>query len=144
MKISSTGIALIKRWEGLRDTPYKDIAGHLTIGYGHLIKDGERFTQITQEEAEHILKLDLVMAEDYVTDMTEIAPNQSQFDALVSFTFNLGPNALKRSDLLTYHNEGETVRAARAFTNWMSAAGKPSKGLLIRRMDEARLYLSTT
>lgn len=140
MSTGSRGLALVKKWEGLRLAPYKDAAGLWTVGYGHLIKDGEHFTRINGEEAEELLQLDLLEAERAVEELAQ-NPKPSEYDALVSFTFNLGKQRLKESSLLKLHNAGERLEAARQFQNWYFAARKPHRGLLRRRLEEAALYL---
>jgi len=140
MKIGPRGLALIKRWEGLKLKPYADAAGLATIGYGHLVKPGETFTRLSGEEAEALLVADLAIAEQAVTGLaTDCRP--SEFDALVSFAFNFGARRLEESTLLKLHNAGERLNAAMQFQNWHKAAGKPLRGLLRRRLEEAALYL---
>jgi lysozyme len=140
MSTGSRGLALIKKWEGLRLAPYKDAAGLWTVGYGHLVKEGEHFTRISGEEAEELLQLDLIQAERAVEALAQ-QTKKSEYDALVSFTFNLGKRNLQESTLLKLHNAGERLEAARQFQNWHHAARKPSRGLLRRRLEEAALYL---
>jgi lysozyme len=140
MSTGSRGLALIKKWEGLRLAPYKDAAGLWTVGYGHLVKEGEHFTRISGEEAEELLQLDLLEAERAVEALAQ-QTKKSEYDALVSFTFNLGKRNLQESTLLKLHNAGERLEAARQFQNWHLAARKPSRGLLRRRLEEAALYL---
>ena len=90
MTISQTGLNLIKRFEGLRLTAYKDATGTLTIGYGHTGKDVREGQTITEEQAESLLRQDLKSSEYCVEQAAQAHINQNQFDALVSFTFNVG------------------------------------------------------
>jgi lysozyme len=142
MKTSQAGIELIKRHEGCRLTVYKDAAGLPTIGVGHLIRPGERFTDLTETEAEDLLRDDLAEAEDHVSELLTRKVSQGSFDALVSFCFNVGRNALAKSTLLKRVNEGADLLVPAELVRWINAGGKPLKGLLRRRLDEARLYLS--
>jgi lysozyme len=145
VRTGDRGLALVKKWEGLRLAPYKDAAGLWTIGYGHLIKEGEAFTRISGEEAEELLQDDLIRTERAVEELVD-AVKKSEFDALVSFAFNVGTYALKTSTLLKLHNAGSRLDAAMQFSAWRmitDAKGekKPNRGLLRRRLDEAALYL---
>lgn len=137
------GIALIKQSEGLRLETYKDAVGILTIGYGHVenpIPSGGSRT-ITLEEAEQILRDDLHQFEHDVIAMLHRDVTQNQFDALISFAFNLGSGSLKTSTLLLKVNEGDFVGAAAEFLRWNHAGGKVLPGLTIRRQAESQLFL---
>jgi lysozyme len=144
MRTGLRGLAIIKKWEGLRLAPYKDAAGHFTIGYGHKILDTETFTRISGEEAEELLQEDLIRTERAVEELVD-AVKKSEFDALVSFAFNVGTYALKTSTLLKLHNAGNRLDAAMQFPVWrivtVNGEKKPNRGLLRRRLDEAALYL---
>jgi lysozyme len=146
MRIGQRGLAIVKKWEGLRLAPYKDAAGLWTIGYGHLIKEGEVFTRINGEEAEELLQHDLILAERGVEKLAESA-KPSEFDAMVAFAFNVGLGRLEASTLLKLHNAGERIAAALQFPVWhlitdpKTKVKKPARGLLRRRLDEAALYL---
>jgi lysozyme len=140
MSTGPRGLALIKKWEGLRLAPYKDSAGLWTVGYGHLVKEGEHFTRIGGEEAEELLAFDLLEAERAVEALTQ-QTRKSEYDALVSFTFNLGKRHLAESTLLKLHNAGERLEAACQVQTWRLVARKPNRGLLRRRLEEAALYL---
>ena len=108
MKISEEGISLIKRFEGCRLEAYKCSAEVLTIGYGHTggVKEDDT---ITQEEADKLLKADVFKFEKNVEDNVKVELNQSQFDALVAWTFNLGVGNLRSSTMLQKLNN-EDVR----------------------------------
>lgn len=140
MKISSKGLDLIKRFEGLRNESYRCPAGVWTIGYGHT-GDVQPGAIITEEGAEALLRQDV---ERFERAVARLAPKctQSQFDALVSFTFNLGEGNLSKSTLLKLHNAGHYQAAADQFLRWNRAAGKVLPGLTRRRAQERGLYLS--
>ena len=104
MKISEKGISLIKIGEGLSLEPYHDAAGHITIGYGHKILPHESFTKINQAQAEGILKQDLSFAEKAVNSHVKNPLTQNEYDALVSFVFNVGETNFKNSTLLSALN----------------------------------------
>lgn len=142
MKTGNKGVALIKQFEGLVLKVYKDAVGLPTIGYGHLIKAGEKFTTLTEAEAESLLKSDLKQFEDCVAKVVTVPLNQNQFDALVSFAFNLGCANLKSSTLLKKLNAGDFAGAANEFLRWDKAGGKVLVGLTRRRTAEKTLFLS--
>jgi lysozyme len=140
--INEAGIDLIKSWEGCVLKPYQDEAGYWTIGWGHLMLPGEALGEITTEEAESKLKVDLIQAESAVGQFITVPLNDNQFAALVSFTFNLGPGALERSTLRKVLNRGEYQAAAEEFPKWCYAGGHKSAGLLKRRLEEGTLFLT--
>lgn len=147
MKISEKGINLIKHFEGCHLKPYQDPIGLWTIGYGSLIGDGkslpiEWFRELTQEEADELLKKDLVRFERGVERLCPFNLTQPRFDALVSFAFNLGLGNLQISTLRKKHNRGDILGAAQEFVKWNKAGGKPLRGLTRRREAEQALYLS--
>lgn len=142
MKASAVCAELVKRFEGCVLTPYLCPAGKLTIGYGHLITNPREAHPITQHQACVILDLDLhTAAEAVIKALGECAVTQGQFDALVSFVFNLGPAALERSRLLRYLKAGDTYGAADEFKRWVYVSGTKSRGLMRRREAERRLFL---
>lgn len=140
MKTSQSGIDAIKRHEGFRASAYNDAAGKLTIGYGHLITAGETFRTVTPERAEQILRADLDVAEASIRRLVRVPLTQGQFDALVSFVFNLGAGNLSTSTLLRKLNGGDYTGAAEEFPRWRLAAGKELPGLVVRRADERRRF----
>ena len=147
-KTGSKGIELIKSFEGFRGKPYKCPAGIPTIGYGATFyPDGKKVTMndapITEEKATELLQSMLVSFEKYVDSYCRDDVNQNQFDALVSFAYNLGPANLKSSTLLKKVNANpsdETIRAE--FMKWTKAGGRTLQGLVRRRTAEADLYYS--
>lgn len=141
MKISDNGVNLIKHFEGFVHYVYKDAAGHPTIGYGHLIKSGEKFTSITKKEGIMLLKNDLIQFENGINRLVRVPLTQGEFDALVSFAFNLGNGALQRSTLLMKLNRLEYGDAADEFTRWVYAGGRRLKGLVRRREAERAMFL---
>lgn len=144
MKTGHRGLSLIKLFEGLRLQQYKCPAGYWTIGYGHLVKSGEQIPLIVSEEdANRWLEQDLRIAERAIGRFVRVALNQNQFDALVSFTFNLGTGALQRSTLRQKLNRGEYGDAASEFGRWVFAGGQRLKGLVRRRQAEASLFMET-
>lgn len=142
MKTSENGIQLIREFEGCRLTPYEDTAGKLTVGIGHLIQSGEHFETITEQQAEDLLKNDLEAAESAVCQCLNVDVTQNQFDALVSFVFNLGGKRLLMSTLLEYLNNGELQKAADEFLKWCHVGTDVSEGLLRRREAERALFLA--
>jgi lysozyme len=139
MRTGDEGIALIRHFEGCRLDAYLCPAGVWTIGYGHTkgVKEGET---IDQEAAEAFLIEDLEEFEGYVTEMVEVPLSQSQFDALVSWTFNLGPGNLERSTLLAKLNQGEYTDVPFEIKRWTRAGGAILPGLVKRRNAEAALF----
>lgn len=140
-KISENGIDLIKSFEGLRLSAYKCSAGVLTIGYGHT-SNVKPFDVVTEKQAEDILKNDLIKFEKVINDSVSAELNQNQFDALVSFVFNVGTNAFKKSTMLKFLNANHFPLAAGQFDRWVKVKGEISKGLVNRRKKEKELFLS--
>lgn len=143
--ISEKGLKLIKEFEGFSPTIYLDSAVLPTIGYGHLILPNEKHLfqhGVNKDEATSILKQDLLLAQSAVTRLITTPLNNNQFDALASFTFNLGAGALQRSTLRIKVNRGEHEDVPAEFIRFVWAGGKKIPGLLRRRKAEAELYLS--
>lgn len=139
MRTSDEGISLIRHFEGCSLDAYLCPAGVWTIGYGHThgVKEGD---VIDQEAAEALLIEDLEEFEGYVNSMTEIALKQNEFDALVSWTFNLGPTNLKTSTMLNRINYGPLSDVPYQMQRWNKAGGKVLAGLTKRRAAEAALW----
>lgn len=142
MIISQKGINLICSFEGCKLNSYKDIVGFLTIGYGHTGEDVQENQTITQQEANDLLLKDLVKFEVGVSSLAWVTLNQNQFDALVSFSYNLGLNTLKNSTLLKKLNNNDYDGASNEFLKWDHAGGKQVAGLTRRRQAEQDLFLS--
>jgi lysozyme len=140
MKTSKRGIDLIKRFEGVRLHAYKCPAGVPTIGYGHTVgvQMGE---SITLAQAEQMLRDDLPIYEVGVRSLVKQPLTQGQFDALVSFAFNLGVGALGKSTLLRRLNAGDYAGAAGEFGKWVNAGGIRLRGLVLRREAERALFI---
>ncbi len=138
--ISKTGIDLIKRWEGWRAKAYKCPANKWTIGYGHT-KTACRGMIISQQEGERLLRQDLQIYENAINSLVSVTLNQNQFDALVSFTYNVGRGALSQSTLLIRLNEGNYSEAAEQFLRWVYGGGRKLPGLVSRRAAERQLFL---
>jgi len=137
------GLRLIRRFEGFSATPYVCPAGYLTVGYGHVVKNPDAFRQpITEDEATEILAVDVETAERAVLRLISVPLTDGQFDALVSFTFNLGAGALQRSTLRRKINRENHEDAADEFLRWVWAGGRKLNGLIRRRQAEAILYQS--
>ena len=139
MNISVEGISLIKKFEGCELEAYQDSVGVWTIGYGH-IKDVKQGDKINQDEAENLLEEEMPEYEGYVNDMVEVSLEQCQFDALVSWVYNLGPTNLSSSTLLKVLNEGDYDEVPFQIKRWNKAGGKVLEGLTRRREAEALLF----
>ena len=139
---SQRGIDLIKLFEGLRLTAYQDMVGVWTIGYGHTGPDVKAGLTITQQQAEQLLINDLARFNNGVNALVTVKINQNQFDALISFSYNLGLGSLQQSTLLRLLNAGNFQAAADQFPRWDRAGGKEVAGLLARRNAERALFLT--
>ncbi|HGM7072175.1 TPA: lysozyme [Serratia marcescens] len=146
MQISKSGIELIKRFEGLRLKAYQDSVGVWTIGYGWTQPvDGKKVgpgMQIDQATADRLLKCGVVQYEQGVNQLVKVKITQGQFDALVSFAYNLGLRSLSTSTLLQKLNAGDKQGAADQFGRWVNAGGKRLDGLVKRRAAEREMFLS--
>ena len=158
MKVSDKTIAMIKHHEGVKQKPYRCPALLWTVGVGHVLypeqarlKMDERnsfqikiedFRVFSMEEVDSILKADLNRFEAGVHRLCPGEMTQGQFDALVSFSFNVGLGNLQNSTLRMKHNRKDFEGAADEFLKWNKAGGKVLRGLDNRRKDERALYLS--
>ena len=146
MRTSQTGIDLIKRFEGLELESYQDIAGIWTIGYGHAGPEAVLGRRITKDAAEQLLAMDLKPREQAVERLVSVPLNQNEFDALVSFVYNVGVEAFSRSTALRRLNAGDRIGAADALT-WFNKATvngvlREVQGLTRRRAAEKALFLT--
>ena len=147
-KLSQKGLELIKQFEGLSLTPYVCAGGINTIGYGNTYyTNGKKVTlqdkPITIQQAEELLKFSLSTYEKAVDSFCRDDISQSQFDALVSFAYNLGTGALQKSTLIKKVNANpKDVTIADEFLKWNKANGRVLAGLTKRRQAEANLYFS--
>jgi len=142
MKISPIGLSLIKEFEGCSLRAYICPAGVPTIGYGSTGPHVEYGMTISQEEAEELLLKDVSRFEKGVSDLAKVSLNQGQFDALVSFSFNVGLQAFADSTLLRFLNSNQNEGAAGQFSRWVKAGSITLKGLERRRDAEERLFRS--
>ena len=139
MKISQEGIDLIKHFEGCELESYRCSANVLTIGYG-TTKNVVEGMKISQHQAEELLMKDLEEFEEYVEDLIDVKLEQHQFDALVAWTYNLGPTNLKTSTLRKVLNKGAYDDVPEQMKRWNKAGGQVLKGLVRRRNAEALLF----
>jgi len=139
MEISQVGIELIKQFEGCRLKAYKDAVGVWTIGYGHTV-DVKEGIEISQHQADVILQVDLYEYEDYINKYVQVSLTQNQFDALVSWVYNLGAGNLQSSTMLRVLNEGKYSEVPSQMKRWNKAGGKVLRGLVRRREAEADLF----
>ena len=141
--LTDDGLALIKRFEGFAPEVYVCPGGWPTIGYGHVVRDGEqdRYADgIDEATAEALLRRDVEVAERAVLRLIRVPLEDGRFDALCSFVFNLGAGALQRSTLRRKVNRGEHGAVPAEFRRWVWAGGRRLKGLVRRREAEAVLY----
>ena len=148
MQTSERGIRLIKHYEGVRNRPYRCPAGLYTVGVGHLIGDGKSLPDawnrtFSETEIDGLLKRDLRRFELGIHKMLPNMPlRQSEFDALVSFSFNLGLGCFQRSTVRQALLRGDKKAAMESLLKYCRAGGKILKGLLNRRLDEKALFES--
>lgn len=139
MKLSDTGLALIKEFEGLKLNAYLCPANVWTIGYGTTrgVKAGQA---ISEAKADELLREDVRDFERGVFDAVKVPLAQHQFDALVVLAYNIGLGAFRTSTLLRLLNKGELSAAASQFDRWNKAGGKTLAGLTRRRAAERKLF----
>lgn len=144
MQTSKYGIAALKKSEGCELSAYQDIVGVWTIGVGHTAAAGTPFPvkgmTIASAEADELLSHDLRGLEVDISSCVTVKLEQYQFDALVSFVFNLGIGNFKKSTLLKKINAGKFEACPAEFLKWGNAGGKPCAALLHRRHAEAALF----
>jgi lysozyme len=140
-EISQPGIDFIKEYEGFYPYIYKDSAGYDTVGFGHLVKAGEKIkTPLLGEDAEKLFKADLAPAVNAVNRYVSVPLYDGQVGSLTSWTFNLGVGALKSSTMLKKINAAQHKEVPAQIKRWNKAGGKVIKGLERRREAEAALY----
>jgi len=140
MKISNNGLDLIKHFEGLVLKAYKCPAGVWTIGYGHT-KDVQPGDEWSESNADYMLEVEMEEYEGYINDSVTAPINQDQFDALVSWVYNLGGGNLKASTMLKVLNAGQYEEVPAQMMRWNKAGGKVLEGLTRRRQAEANLFM---
>lgn len=148
MNTSEKGLALIKYFEGVRAKPYRCPAGYWTVGVGHLITRSPELPdswdrKLEPNEIDEILKKDLVKFENGVLRLLyPKQPTQSEFDALVSFSFNLGLGCFQRSTVRSAFKRGDKKRAGEVLLKYCYAGGRKLKGLIRRRLAEHALFMT--
>jgi|SRR5579871_3225347 len=147
---SVNGIRMIEGFEGFCAKMYNDSGGNCSVGYGHLLHIGPctgkdpseepYLNGITQEQAEGLLKLNVATFEKVIQSVVTVDLNQNQFDALVSFVYNIGAGAFQSSSLLQKLNAQDYAAVPREMQEWVYAGGQKLEGLVIRRQKEAELF----
>ncbi len=153
-RTSAPGLDLLKKLEGCKTMAYKDVAGHLTIGVGHLVTEEELEKRlihgkvpflpgspITIDQCLQILARDVQAAEREVMLNVEVWLEQWEFDALVSFVYNIGGGAFSRSTLLKKLNRGDREEVPDEMRWWNKTGGKVVRGLENRREYEVKMWL---
>lgn len=154
MQMSENGLALLQQWEGFKLQVYKDSAGFPTIGVGHLITKAEQASGtilingaaveyaggLTDQQTLDLLAQDVQPAEQAVNAGVTVPLNQNQFDALVSFTFNVGVGAFQSSTLLKLLNQQQYDDVPAQLLRWTRAGGQVVQGLVNRRDNEIKLW----
>ncbi len=141
MNVSENGLNLIKTFEGCRLTAYKCPAGVWTIGYGHTGADVKQGLKISRERADSLLKQDVLVHSNNVSRLVKVPLTQNQFDALVSFEYNVGYANFSKSTMLRLLNQRQYLAAANQFDRWIYANRKVLSGLVKRRKAEKTLFL---
>ena len=140
MQTSQEGKELIKKFEGCRLAAYQCSAGKFTIGYGHTGADVSKGMTISHKQADELFEQDLVKFEKYVRTLVKVSLNKNQFDALVSWTYNLGPGNLEKATLLKELNAGHYDKVPEQINRWVFSGKVKLPGLVARRDIEARLF----
>ena len=155
MHMSQRGKILLAKWEGIKHKVYKDVGGLDTIGVGHLLTQKERFSKkiiikglaidyklgLTNEQVMDLLSQDLKVFERVVSKAVQVSITQNQFDSLVSFAFNVGVNAFRKSTLLKILNKKKYEEVPDQFRRWVKAGSKTIQGLVNRRENEINLWI---
>lgn len=142
-EVNDAGLTLIEEFEGFSATPYRDIAGVWTIGFGHAIKPGEKFTSLTRETAAHLLYLDAQVAWTGLNKaVTQFQLSQNAVNALVSFIYNVGVEGFTGSPIPALLNAGNLREAAQHMLLWVHAGKVVSEDLVRRRQEETTLMLT--
>ena len=138
MKIDKYGEKLIKQFESCKLTAYKadNAEKYYTIGWGHYGADVKKDMKISKEAADKLFRNDIKYFETSVNSCLKVKVTQSMFNALVSFTYNVGFSAFKTSTLLKYVNKKQFTKASNEFKKWNKCGGKVLKGLVKRRLLE--------
>ena len=143
--VNAAGLAPIKTFESLRLNVYVDVANQRTIGYGHKLSGNEKLTHITVAEADKLLLIDVGRAAATVNSAVNVPLSQNQFNALVSFVFNIGDTAFRHSTLVALLNRGSYRAAADQMLRWDKATVGVQlmvvPGLRARRQMERLVFL---
>jgi len=150
MSVSDNGVALIKKFEGFVPNLYNDPVGHCTIGYGTLVHKGncngsepEEFKSgVSEQRATELLTEEVNKFAVVINSNVQVALNQNQFDALISFVYNVGEGAFKGSTLLKELNKGNYTNVPTELRKWVKASGQTLPGLVRRREEEAGLFVT--
>ena len=140
MRTSDKGMEFIKGWERRRLVSYQDLRGIWTIGWGHTGKDVTPGLIITRERADSLFDIDLIAAENVIADFVDIALAQNEYDALVSFVYNIGRGRFAGSTLLDQLNRGNRTQAVSELLRWHYCDKKDVEGLVRRRKAEADMF----
>jgi lysozyme len=140
--ISKKGLEFIGEFEGFRGKAYLCPAGYPTIGFGHVIKDNEYLTILTEEEALLLLKKDLKYIEAILNKLIKVNLSETQYIALCSLAYNIGCGAFQRSSLRQKVNREEFEEVPLEFLKWVRVRGRILPGLVKRRIAEAELFSS--
>ena len=140
MKTSQKGVSFIREFEGLETDAYQDVVGIWTIGVGHTGPEVKKGMTITESAALDILGKDLDKFEKGVAKLVKVPLSQDQFDALVSFSFNVGLGNFQSSTLLKLLNQGNYEAVPTQLLRWNKAGGKEVAGLTRRRAAEGQLW----
>lgn len=138
--ITTDGLNMIVRFEGFSPTPYLCSGGYWTQGYGRAYGISRDSPPIDEDTALEWLREDIAAAERSVAKMIKVPLTAGQFNALVSFVYNLGPGRLQASTLRKKVNAGLHEEAPDEFRKWVFAGGRRSRGLIRRRNAEANMY----
>jgi lysozyme len=146
--LSEKGAEFISGFEGFSAKLYEDTAGHCTIGFGHQVHPGkcdgsepkEFRDGISRKRGLRLLQNDAETAADEIHRSVEVHLNQTQFDALVSFVFNVGIGAFRDSTLLRLLNRGQYDSVPKQLNRWVFSQGQKLDSLIARRKAEGRLF----
>lgn len=140
LKVSSTGIGLILLFETWQHKAYDDGFGYVTIGVGHRRSKPQPNSTITSAQVWRLFVQDIKDVEAVIDEVVKVPLNSNEFDALVSFVFNVGSTAFRNSTLLKKLNANDRTGAAKQFERWCMVKGRVSNGLLKRRKFERQLF----
>lgn len=142
MEFSDAGLEMLMSFEGFSPTPYPDPpgSGKYSIGFGHQIKPWESFEKITRKDAIELLRADTEHAKRVVSSTITVPLSQEQFDALVSFVYNIGENAFRVGTVPSKINAGNFTAAAETMRRYINSGGRVNFGLVARRNQEAAAF----